>query len=275
MKITKQSILKYAQGLGAALVGVAPVARWDEYDEVEKDYRPASIWPEAKSVIVLGVPVLLPIIESTPSINYVELYKTSNVLLDQIAYRLAVHLTENGHGAIFLPRDAYGDIEILVRKPLAAFSHVFAGKYAGLGTIGYSHVLLNEKYGPRVRYVSVFTSLELAPDVVVEKELCLKCGVCQRVCPSQAFTTREDRIVADMDKTACAKHHAQLRKEHRYPCGICIKVCPVGKDRDIFNSKDTKLYLEEKEAISLNPEDPRYKRWVHLRTHGSDGMRLY
>lgn len=275
MKITKQSILKYAQGLGAALVGVAPVARWDEYDEVEKDYRPASIWPEAKSVIVLGVPVLLPIIESTPSINYVELYKTSNVLLDQIAYRLAVHLTENGHGAIFLPRDAYGDIEILVRKPLAAFSHVFAGKYAGLGTIGYSHVLLNEKYGPRVRYVSVFTSLELAPDVVVEKELCLKCGVCQRVCPSQAFTTREDRIIADMDKTACAKHHAQLRKEHRYPCGICIKVCPVGKDRDIFNSKDTKLYLEEKEAISLNPEDPRYKRWVHLRTHGSDGMRLY
>lgn len=275
MKITKQSILKYAQGLGAALVGVAPVARWDEYDEVEKDYRPASIWPEAKSVIVLGVPVLLPTVESTPSINYVELYKTSNVLLDQIAYRLAVHLTENGHGAIFLPRDAYGDIEILVRKPLAAFSHVFAGKYAGLGTIGYSHVLLNEKYGPRVRYVSVFTSLELAPDVVVEKELCLKCGVCQRVCPSQAFTTREDRIIADMDKTACAKHHAQLRKEHRYPCGICIKVCPVGKDRDIFNSKDTKLYLEEKEAISLNPEDPRYKRWVHLRTHGSDGMRLY
>lgn len=275
MKITKQSILKYAQGLGAALVGVAPVARWDEYDEVEKDYRPASIWPEAKSVIVLGVPVLLPIIESTPSINYVELYKTSNVLLDQIAYRLAVHLTENGHGAIFLPRDAYGDIEILVRKPLAAFSHVFAGKYAGLGTIGYSHVLLNEKYGPRVRYVSVFTSLELAPDVVVEKELCLKCGVCQRVCPSQAFTTREDRIIADMDKTACAKHHAQLRKEHRYPCGICIKVCPVGKDRDIFNSKDTKLYLEEKEAISRNPEDPRYKRWVHLRTHGSDGKRLY
>ena len=275
MKITKQSILKYAQGLGAALVGVAPVARWDEYDEVEKDYRPASIWPEAKSVIVLGVPVLLPIIESTPSINYVELYKTSNVLLDQIAYRLAMHLTDNGHGAIFLPRDAYGDIEILVRKPLAAFSHVFAGKYAGLGTIGYSHVLLNEKYGPRVRYVSVFTSLELAPDVVVEKELCLKCGVCQRVCPSQAFTTREDRIIADMDKTACAKHHAQLRKEHRYPCGICIKVCPVGKDRDIFNSKDTKLYLEEKEAISLNTEDPRYKRWVHLRTHGSDGMRLY
>ena len=99
--------------------------------------------------------------------------------------------------------------------------------------------------------------------------------MCQRVCPSQAFTTREDRIIADMDKVACAKHHAQLRKEKRYPCGICIKVCPVGKDRDIFNSKDTKLYLEEKEAISRNPEDTLYKRWVHLRTHGSDGKRLY
>ncbi|MDF2500119.1 MAG: queG 6 [Anaerosporomusa subterranea] len=275
MEITKAQIVEYARGLGATLVGITPASRWDEYGEVEEPYRPASIWPETKSVIVLGVPVLLPILESTPSINYVELYDTSNVLLDQIAYRLAVYLTENGHGSIFLPRDAYGDIEILVRKPFAAFSHVFAGKYAGLGTIGYSHVLLNKKYGPRVRYVSVFTNLELEPDPVIKKDLCIKCCVCQKLCPSQAFITRDDQIIAKMNKKACAKHHAQLRKEHRYPCGICIKVCPVGKDREIFNCKDIKVYLEEKEAISQNPDDPRYKRWVHLRKHGSNGDRLF
>jgi epoxyqueuosine reductase QueG len=219
--------------------------------------------------------VLLPIIETTPSINYVELYDTTNKLLDQMAYRLSVYLTEKGHGSIFLPRDAYGDIQVLVKKPLAAFSHVFAGKYAGLGTIGYSHVLLNRQYGPRVRYVSVFTRLELAPDAVLETEICTKCRVCQKLCPTQAFTTREDQIIALMDKNACARHHAQLRQEHRYPCGVCVKVCPVGEDRKLFNSTDTGLYLNEKEAISQNPDDPRYKRWVHIRRHGSDGERLF
>lgn len=275
MQLTKAQISAYARDLGATLVGFAPASRWDEFGEVEEAYRPRAIWPETKTVIVLGVPMLLPIIETTPSINYVELYDTSNILLDQIAYRLSIQLTENGHGAIFFPRDAYGDIQILVKKPLAAFSHVFAGKYTGLGTIGYSHVLLTEKYGPRVRYVSVFTSLELEPDPVLDRELCTKCRICHKLCPTQAFTTREDRIIADMNKGACSWHHARLRKEHRYPCGVCVKVCPVGEDRKIFNSTDIKLYLEEKEAIVKNADDPRYKRWVHVRRHGSDGERLF
>lgn len=274
MSITKQQITKYAKNLGASLVGFAPASRWDEYNEVEDDYRPAAIWPETNTVIVLGVPVLLPIIETTPSINYVELYDTTNKLLDQIAYRLAVHLTEKGYGSIFLPRDAYGDIEVLVQKPVAAFSHVFAGKYAGLGTIGYSHVLLNHQYGPRVRYVSVFTSLKLAPDAVLKNDLCTKCRVCQKLCPTQAFTTRDEQIIALMNKDACTNHHVQLRREHRYPCGVCVKVCPVGEDRKVFNSTDIGLYLQEKEAIGKNPADPRYKRWVHMRRHGSDGERL-
>lgn len=274
MQISKQQIAKYAKRLGASLVGFAPASRWDEYNEVEENYRPASIWPETNTVIVLGVPVLLPIIETTPSINYVELYSTSNILLDQIAYRLSVYLTEKGHGSIFLPRDAYGDIQILLKKPVAAFSHVFAGKYAGLGTIGYSHVLLNKQYGPRVRYVSVFTNLELKPDDVLEKDVCTKCRVCQKLCPTQAFTTCEDRIIAIMNKDACAQHHAQLRAEHRYPCGVCVKVCPVGEDRKVFNSTDISLYLQEKEAISNNPEHPDYRRWVHIRQHGSDGERI-
>lgn len=273
--ISKETIGEFSRGLGATLVGFAPAARWDEYGEVEHPYRPAAIWPETKTVIVLGVPMLLPILESTPSINYVELYDTSNILLDQLAYRLAVFLTAHGHSAIFLPRDGYGDIRVLIKKPLAAFSHVFAGKYAGLGTIGYSHVLLNAKYGPRARYVSVFTSLELEPDPVVEQELCTKCRLCQQLCPSQAFATRDDAIIAVMDKRRCAEHHALLREEHRYPCGICIKVCPVGEDRAIFGGTDVSLYRDEKAAIAADPEDRRYARWVHLRRHGSAGGRLF
>lgn len=271
---TKQSITKAAKNMGANLVGFASVSRWAEYNEVEEAYRPETIWPLAKTVIVLGVPVLLPIIETTPSINYVELYNTSNILLDQIAYRLSVFLNDHGHAAIFLPRDGYGSIDLLIEKPCAAFSHVFAGKYAGLGTIGFSHLLINEQYGPRVRYVSVFTNLELAGDPVLETDLCRNCLICQRLCPSQAFTARKDRLIADMDKPACARHHRDLRGEYRYPCGICAKTCPVGQDRKLYEAEDVSRYLKEGEALGQNPDDPRYQGWVHCRTHGSAGNRI-
>ena len=273
--ISKKAITKRAREWGADLVGFAPVSRWQEFNEVEEAYRPQSIWPETKIVIVLGVPVLLPILETTPSIHYVTLYDTTNVLLDQIAYRLSVYLNDKGFGSIFLPRDGYGDINTLVEKPCAAFSQVFAAKYAGLGTIGYNHTLLNEKYGPRVRYVSVFTQLELEGNPIIEKDLCCKCRLCQKICPSQAFTTRKNNIIAAMDKKACAQYHAKLREENRYPCGICIKVCPIGQDRKLYNSNDSKLYLAEKAALSENPDDARYRRWVHIRQHGSKGDRIF
>jgi len=83
-------------------------------------------------------------------------------------------------------------------------------------------------------------------------------------------------MIAHMDKTACAKHHAILRQEERYPCGICIKVCPIGQDRVLYQSTNkSKLYLEEKEALSANPDDPRYSGWVHVRKHGSKGERIF
>ena len=273
-KITKADVLRYIRGLGVNLAGIAPVSRWDEFNEVEPAYRPQAIWPEAKSVIVLGLPVFLPTLETTPSNSYAELYTTSNILLDQVAYRLALYLTERGYGSIFLPRDGYGEISVLVDKPEASFSQVFAGKYAGLGTIGFNHTLLNPQYGPRVRYVSVFTTLHLPGDTVHNEELCINCRLCQKACPTQAFTAREDRLIADMNKKACAIYHSDLRKELRYPCGVCIKVCPVGKDRELFQNKNATLYLSERETLRQNPEAPEYAAWVHQRRHGSKGERI-
>ena len=143
--LLKKKIVRESQSFGADLFGFAPVSRWREYDELKEEYWPDTIWSKAQTVIVLGVPMLLPIVESTPSINHTVLYDTTNTLLDQMAYRLAVFLNNLGHASIFMPRDGYGSLEILLKKMSACFSHVYAGKYAGLGTIGYSHNLLNPK----------------------------------------------------------------------------------------------------------------------------------
>ena len=66
----KHEVTAEARRLGADLVGFAPVGRWAEYGEVPPGYRPQAIWPGARTVVVVAVPMLLPIIESTPSINY-------------------------------------------------------------------------------------------------------------------------------------------------------------------------------------------------------------
>ncbi|MGC9986788.1 MAG: 4Fe-4S binding protein [Polyangia bacterium] len=265
---------QHVRALGASVVGFAPVERWAAHGEVPESYRPEAIWPTARTVVVFAVPMLLPVLESTPSINYQEMYDTSNRLLDDIGYRLATWLCERGHATVFLPRDGYGSLDVLLENPFGSFSHTYAAKYAGLGTVGVSRNLLTPKWGPRVRFGSVFTALQLAGDKELPGDLCNRCGICERLCPTQAIRARTDGIVGDLDKDACTRHHIELKKETRWPCGICAKVCPVGQDRRLFDSRSTKRYLDEGPALEANPADPRYRGLVHLRRHGSRGVRI-
>jgi epoxyqueuosine reductase len=263
----KRYITRKAKQLGAEIVGYAPVSRWSEFKDTEPAYYPQNIFPSAKTVIVLGVPILIPMLDTTPSIVYTELYNTTNRLLDDIAYKLSLAINFKGHPSIFFPRDGYGDISVLVSKPEAAFSHVIAGKYAGLGTIGYNHTLITKEFGPRVRLVSILTDAEIAPDKMVCEELCIKCELCSKCCPTSAFTTTE-HLIADMDKTKCAVYHEQLKKDYHYPCGVCIKVCPIGDDRKLYG-KNTRKYLKEKELLTQDPNSAAYSGWTHCRSFGS------
>ena len=124
----KKELSRKCKFLGITLVGFVPVERWSSPPKelpnmlspwIPKEFWPQSIYPETKTVIVIGLPVPLPIVETAPSIYYHELYKTINAMLDSKAYEIANFLTEKGHGAIYLPRDAYGDVEILIEKPFA------------------------------------------------------------------------------------------------------------------------------------------------------------
>ena len=267
----RSDIVEEVARLGSTMIGFAPVTRWADAGEVPPDYRPDSIWHLAKTVIVVGVPMLLPIVESTPSINYQEMYNASNVMLDQIAFRLSLFLNGRGFPAIPIPRDGYGNLEILLKKMPASFSHVYAGKYAGLGTIGFSHNLINPQFGPRARYVSVFTAAEIEGDSMIAKDLCKKCQLCGRLCPAQTLSAANGgKIVADFDAVACTKHHQILVSQSRWPCGVCLKVCPVGEDRKLYRRTSVADYLREAEALQADPQDPQYKHLTHLRSHGSE-----
>jgi len=259
----KIAVVRYLHEQGADKVGVASCETWHEVGMVPQDYRPSSIWPPAKSVIVLGLQMPLPIVETTPSSQHMELYRTCNRVLDR-------WLNRRGHASLFFSRDGYARIDVLLQKPAAAFAHIFAAQYAGLGNIGVNHTILTNEFGPRVRLVSVLTEAELPPDRMLRKPLCVRCHACVDCCPVQAFTYRKDSVVAEYDKLACAQRAKLLVEKGRYPCGICIKVCPVGSDRDLYHSTQRhRQYLEEQKALVRNQDDPAYREWTHVRRHGS------
>jgi len=149
----KNRIIQFCRDAGADLIGFASVERWDEANEVPPQFRPQSLWEPARTIIVMGVGMPLPIIETTPSILHKETYTTSNSVLDAMAFNLVRYLIRMGSAAYFFTRDGYSSLRIFRYKPTAAFSHKMAAKYAGLGTVGLSNCLLTPEFGSRVRFV--------------------------------------------------------------------------------------------------------------------------
>lgn len=87
----KAAVLERCRRMEIPLVGVASTDRWEHppfQPWMPEEFYPESIFPEARSVIVIGLPVHLPVLETSPSIYYHELYKTVNTLLDQYTYGL-------------------------------------------------------------------------------------------------------------------------------------------------------------------------------------------
>lgn len=226
----KEDIYRRAKELGAELIRSCSVDSWHLEPIQSPEFWPENIWPWARSVIVLGIPLFLPMASTAPSMLYQEQYDTSNRIMDDTAYRLAQYiLPEKKYRSFFFPRDCYDDIEVLLKKPAAAFSHVLAGYYAGMGTVGDSHNLITKEYGPRVRIVSVITDAPIEPDPKCEKELCIHCRKCMEVCPVGCFSENGSGPYR-MDKDKCTQYHIDLVKQHHWPCGYCATFCPVGED---------------------------------------------
>jgi epoxyqueuosine reductase len=260
----KNEIKAWCAAHDIPMVGFASADAWDEAPFepwVPKEFRPKAIWPEARSVIVIGLPISLPILETTPSIAYHELYGNVNLILDQTVYQLSNFLNSEKHASIYITRDGYGSIALLVDKPTAFFSHRHAAYLAGLGNFGVNNMLLTEEYGPRVRFASVFTDAEIPPDAIKAKKLCTSCQRCSKSCPTRSLG--EADYPGDLtDKKKCSQYSDQLKERFISPCGVCIKVCPVGQDRELYRRQDMTIYE------NLPKWSEYHSAWKHVRSYG-------
>ncbi|MCL7410401.1 MAG: epoxyqueuosine reductase [Methanosarcinaceae archaeon] len=260
----KDEILGMCSQLDIPMMGIAPVERWATplfEPWIPEQFHPHNIFPEAVSVIVIGLPVTLPVIETTPSIYYYELYRTINTMLDQYGYRISNFLNRKGHPSVFVPRDGYGDISVLINEPTAFFSHRHAAFLAGLGSFGVNNTLLTKEYGPRVRFTSILTSAKLPTDSVMEDDLCTRCMGCVRCCPVGAID-KKDYPEGIIRKDLCSKYSEKLRNRFISPCGVCIKVCPIGEDRKHYGREDTSIYTDcDKYRV-------HHEAWEHVRRYG-------
>jgi epoxyqueuosine reductase len=215
----------------------------------ERRKSPRSLWPEAKSVIVLGLNYgrggdPLDILQER-SRGAISVYAQGADYHDVLKAKLKplaarVQKLTQGEVKIFV------DTAPVMEKPLAA--------RAGLGWQGKHTNLVSREFGSWLFIGSIFTAAEIAPDVP-EEDHCGACRRCLDVCPTRAFTAPY-RI----DARACISyltiehkghiaHHFRAAIGNRiFGCDDCLAVCPWNKFAS--NAHKAKLAIR---AESDNP----------------------
>ena len=218
-------------GFGADLVGIADVGPLKEL----KVDPPDLLEPFARAV---SIAIKLPVatfeqIVDRPTPIYKSVYTTANLILDQIAFRTAMALQNDGFHSLPIPASQVLDQE----NWYAAVSHKAVARMAGLGWQGKNLLLITPQYGSRVRLVTVLTTAPLDVDGPV-KNRCGDCTACQDACPAQAikgistethYKNRNEAMYFSRCVEKVAGEFAKIPEVGVPICGICIKVCPFGR----------------------------------------------
>jgi epoxyqueuosine reductase len=186
-------------------------------------------------------------IKDKPTLIYENVYQTANRVLDDLAFKTAKMLGNNGFYSLPIPASQIVD----EKNWYGAISHKAVARMAGLGWQGKNLLLITRQYGSTVRLVTILTNAPLVVDGPVENR-CGKCTLCQKACPAGAikgigtkdhYIDRDDamffdKCVAQLKKHSIMLETYSLKDENRKPaptyhkliCGLCIKACPFGRN---------------------------------------------
>lgn len=218
----KNQIKELVLSLGADVCGFANVNR---FSEAPAGFHPRDIFPDCKSVIVFGLALPKGLTKIKPTMIYGHFNYGTCPEVDWVALKAAKEIERLCGGfAVPLPSDGpyeYWDAEKLEGRGLISMKH--AAVLAGLGTLGKSTLLLNEKYGNMLILGVVLTELDLASDPLAES-ICLDgCNICIKNCPSQALDGKR----ANQTKCRPNTYGTNTRGFNTVNCNKCRVVCPM------------------------------------------------
>lgn len=147
---------------------------------------------------------------------------------EMIALQMAYFIRELGYDA-----RAHIDGNYLLYLPAAA-------QQAGLGQFGRNNILVTPKYGPRIRFSAVSTTLPLKVDQPLDfglKNLCDYCGICEKNCPGNAM----ENPIFSQEK--CFEVWQRIGTD----CGVCLSSCPLAQplSPELWETFQKHRYLTE------------------------------
>ena len=221
----KEELKKKAFTMRADLFGIAEVGKASKY--IRNNYN-KELWGFPR-VVSMGVflPVkIINMLEKGPQQTYSYYYNVVNQKLDELAIMISNFIYKEGYNVLPIPAS-----QQLSNDPYKGiFSHKITAYLAGLGWIGKSSCLINEKVGPRLRLVTVLTDAPLEPDLPVANK-CGKCTACMESCVPGAIkgiSFKPEQELSDrFDPKLCEEYFNEMKIKHGIGhCGKCLAVCP-------------------------------------------------
>ncbi len=194
---------------------------------------PQSLWPEARSVIALGMsyaPAEDPMrLADVGHVGRISVYAQGADYHDVVKRNLkalARWLVETAGGEL----KVFVDTAPVMEKPL--------GQAAGLGWQGKHTNLVSREHGSWLFLGAIMTTLALEPDPP-HADRCGNCDACQRACPTDAFPAPFRLDARRCISYLTIEHKGPIPHEFRtamgnriYGCDDCLAVCPWNKFAD-------------------------------------------
>jgi len=245
----KTAIIARAKALGFDAVGFSLAALTQKQRDGLKEYLaaghhgtmawmamraderadPQTLWPEAVSVISLGLSYAPPgdamATTKIPTAGNISVYARNRDYHDVIKGKLK-HL-----GQFIAAQEAgvkvFVDTAPVMEKPLA--------QQAGLGWQGKHTNLVSRAHGSWLFLGEVFTTLAITPDAPHE-DICGSCQACLTTCPTDAFPAPYKLDARRCISYLTIEHDGPIAEEFRaamgnriYGCDDCLAACPWNK----------------------------------------------